>query len=152
MVDPRYPPTAPLPGEQALTSLGLDLTQPRPATSEQRFPDGGAFRLEIPSVEGMGPLSAVVAEAERLGVTLHRVSQGSGVMMLSDGEIDDMVALCQERHLELSLFLGPRGTWDIGGAVRAPAGGGGPRARGRDQLGQAVAESARAAEHGVPCV
>ena len=45
----------PLPGETALRSLGLDTTQPRPATSAVRFPDGGAWRIEIPSVEGVEP-------------------------------------------------------------------------------------------------
>jgi hypothetical protein len=46
------------------------------------------------------------------------------------------------------LFLGPRGTWDIGGATRSPSGGTGRRARGADQLGQCL-EDVRAAELGV---
>jgi hypothetical protein len=39
---------SPLPGEAALGRLGLDITQPRSATSEHRFRDGGAWRVEIP--------------------------------------------------------------------------------------------------------
>ena len=74
----------PLPGEAALVRLGLDVTQPRPATSEKRFPDGGAWRVEIPSVEGPHALEAVLEEAATLNVPIHRVSQGSGVMMLTD--------------------------------------------------------------------
>ena len=41
--------------------------------------------------------------------------------------------------------LAARGTWDIGGAVRSPSGGGGPRARGLDQLDQCIADCRRAA-------
>jgi len=138
-----------LPAEAQLQALGLDVTQPRPHTSEGRFPDGGAWRVEIPSVEGPEPLRAVLEEAERLDVPVHRVSQGSGVMMLADAEIADMLALCAEHAVELCLFLGPRGTWDLGAATRSQSGGAGPRARGRDQLGQCIEDCRRAAELGV---
>jgi hypothetical protein len=121
----------------------------RPPESAHRFPDGGAWRVEIPSVEGVEPLRAVLDEAERLRVPVHRVSQGSGVMMLTDGEIAEMVGLAGDRGVELSLFLGPRGTWDIGGAALSASGGAGPRARGLDQLGQCLADCRRAAEVGV---
>ena len=137
----------PLPGEAALARLGLAVTQPRPATSEKRFPDGGAWRVEIPSVEGPHALEAVLAEAQELGVTIHRVSQGSGVMMLTDAEIAEMLSLAG--HIEVSLFLGPRGTWDVGAATRSLSGGSGPRARGRDQLGQCLEDCRRAADLGV---
>jgi len=137
----------PLPGEAALARLGLAVTQPRPVTSEKRFPDGGAWRVEIPSVEGPHALEAVLAEAQELGVTIHRVSQGSGVMMLTDAEIAEMLSLAG--HIEVSLFLGPRGTWDVGAATRSLSGGSGPRARGRDQLGQCLEDCRRAADLGV---
>jgi hypothetical protein len=136
-------------GENHLHRIGLSNTQPRPATSQDRFPDGGAWRIEIPSVEGPEALRAVLDEAGRLEVPLHRVSQGSGVMMLADGDIADMVGLTEEADVELSLFLGPRGTWDVGAATRSTSGGSGPRARGTDQLGQCVEDAVRAAELGV---
>jgi hypothetical protein len=136
-------------GEDHLERIGLPNTQPRPETSHERFPDGGAWRIEIPSVEGPEALRAVLDEAARLEVSLHRVSQGSGVMMLSDGDIGDMVELTDEAEVELSLFLGPRGTWDVGAATRSTSGGSGPRARGADQLGQCVEDAVRAAELGV---
>ena len=52
-------------------------------------------------------------------------------------------------HIEVSLFLGPRGTWDVGAATRSLSGGSGPRARGRDQLGQCLEDCRRAADLGV---
>jgi len=62
-------------------------------TSDKRFPDGAQYRVEIPSTEGPRALEAVLEEAERLDVRIHRVSQGSGVFMLSDAELDEMARL-----------------------------------------------------------
>lgn len=104
--------TFPLLGDEQLQALGMDAAQSRRPTSDRRFPDGGAWRIEIPSVEGPEPLQAILDEAARLDVPVHRVSQGSGVMMLDDGEITEMLALTAEHGVELCLFLGPaaRGT------------------------------------------
>jgi hypothetical protein len=63
-----------------------------------------------------------------------------------------MVKACEERHIELCLFVGPRGTWDVGAGVKASSGGSGPRARGRDQLAQCVEEAERAVALGVRCL
>ena len=135
------------PGAHALSALGL-APEEGPAASPYRFPDGGAWRIEIPSVEGIEPLRAVLEEARALNVPVHRVSQGSGVMMLSDAEISEMLGLAADAGVEVCLFLGPRGTWDIGAAASA-SGGAGPRARGTDQLGQCLADLQRAADLGV---
>ncbi|MFC4909413.1 hypothetical protein [Actinomadura gamaensis] len=136
------------PGERALAALGFPERDRGPAGSAHRFPDGGTWRTELPSCEGPAVLEAVLAESERLEVPLHRISQGSGVWMLTDAEIGEMVAACAERGVELCLFLGPRGTWEPGGGARTYAGSG-PRARGRDQLAQCVAEAERAVALGV---
>ena len=144
----QSPPPA-LPGQAYLDAAGLPGPHPRPPTSEARFPDGGAWRVEIPSVEGPAALEAVLEESQRLEVPVHRVSQGSGVMMLTDTEITDMLAMAEARQAELCLFTGPRGTWDVGAATRSGSGGGGPRARGRDQLGQCLEDIGRAVELGV---
>ncbi len=55
--------------------------------SPKRFPDGAQYRVEIPSVEGPACLEAVLEEADRLEVRVHRVSQGSGVFLQTDEEI-----------------------------------------------------------------
>ena len=83
--------------------------------SDARFADGLRYRIEIPSVEGPAVMRAVLEEAERRNVPVRRVSQGSGVMMLSDGELDEMAELGRDRGVEVCLFLGPRGSWDTGG-------------------------------------
>ncbi|MEU9749439.1 hypothetical protein [Streptomyces niveus] len=141
------------PGEQALAALGLAAPDDHPAdVSPHTFPDGGTWRTEIPSVEGPEALAEVLAESARLDVPVHRVSQGSGVWMLSDDEITEMAGACAERDIELCLFTGPRGTWDIGAATRTDSGGAGLRARGHDALAGSVEDALRAAELGVRCL
>lgn len=137
-----------LAGARQLSSLGIS-RQASPPTSSGRFPDGGAWRVEIPSVEGLEPMRAVVEEASALAVPLHRISQGSGVMLLSDAEISSMVSLGHESRVEVCLFLGPRGHWDIGAAAVSMSRGAGPRARGVDQLAQCLEDMRRAADLGV---
>jgi len=80
--------------------------------SAHRFPDGGQYRIEIPSVEGAEAALTVLDRAAESGVPVHRISQGSGIMVLSDAEIGDYVRLGAERRVEVCLFTGPRAPWD----------------------------------------
>ncbi|MGO4690114.1 hypothetical protein [Glaciibacter sp. 2TAF33] len=114
-------------------------------TSAKRFPDGAHYRVEIPSTEGVEGLAAVFQAADDYGVPLHRVSQGSGSMLLVDDEIREMAAMCHSRNVELSLFVGPRAGWDISGQRTF----GGNRLEGADQLVYSMDDLARAAELGV---
>ncbi len=88
-------------------------------TSDKRFPDGAHYRVEIPSVEGPRALAAVLEEAERQKVLIQRVSQGSGIMLLTDAEIREMAQLGREAGIEVSLFVGPRAAWDTGAQITA---------------------------------
>src|SRR5205807_866306 len=83
-----------------------------------------------------------------LGLRIHRVSQGSGVMLLSDAELDELAALEREHHVEVCLFLGPRGAWDAGGQALATEAAAGV-ARGAEAIEACVAEARRACEHGI---
>ena len=141
------------PGEQVLTALGLGAPAPDPAdASPHRFPGGGRWRTEIPSCEGPEALAVVLEESARLDVPVHRISQGSGVWMLTDAEITDMVQATAERNIELCLFTGPRGTWDTGASVRTDSHGAGLRARGHDAVAGCVEDAVRATELGVKCL
>jgi hypothetical protein len=121
--------------------------------STKRFPDGAQYRVEIPSVEGPAALAAVLEEAERLGVPVHRVSQGSGIMLLTDAEIREMARLGHEAEIEVSLFVGPRAAWDTGAQITASAGKNlGARLRGMDQVVFAVEDIRRACDLGIRSV
>src|SRR5512142_987968 len=107
--------------------------------SPYRFPDGAQYRIEIPSVEGPHVMEAVLEEAARLGVPIHRVSQGSGIMLLTDAEIQAMLNLGQSAGVEVCLFVGPRAAWDVGAQILSTSGKNlGARLRGMDQLVYAV--------------
>jgi hypothetical protein len=131
----------------------LDLPARDPAElpdSQKRFPDGAQYRVEIPSVEGPRVLETVLEEALRRGVQLHRVSQGSGIMLLTDAEILEMCTMAQEASIELSLFVGPRASWDTGATVVSGAGKVlGAQHRGQDQLAYALEDVLRGVSLGL---
>ena len=106
------------------------------------------YRIEIPSVEGPDVMRAVLDEAETRDVPVRRVSQGSGVMMLTDAEITEMARLGAQKGVEVSLFLGPRGAWDPGGQSAATAAAGGV-ARGERGVEWCVAEARRGVALGI---
>jgi Peptidase family U32 len=119
----------------------------------RRFDDGAHYRVEIPSVEGPRCLDAVLTEAERLDVPVSRVSQGTGVTLLTDAEIGEMVKLAADRGVELSLFARPCAAWGTSATARTPAGAVlAACAWGQDQLAAAVDEIRRAADLGVRSV
>lgn len=82
--------------------------------SNKRFQDDAKWKIEIPSVEGPKAMATVIAEAKERNVPVARVSQGSGIMLLTDSEITEMVDLGKKNNIEVCLFVGPRASWDIG--------------------------------------
>lgn len=88
----------------------------------KRFPDGAQYRIEIPSTEGLASCRAVVEEAKARGVTVHRVSQGSGINMMTRGEQLDFLRLGRDNGMEVCWFVGPRNAWDISAVARTDAG------------------------------
>jgi len=134
---------------ELLSAAGLPQER-LPEASPHRFPDGAEFRVEIPSVEGPAVLAAALDEAAKRGVTVNRVSQGSGAMLLSRRELSDMARLGADAGLEVSLFVGPREEWGTFAMSRSPDGSavaGG--IRGMRQLRYAVEDELRAVECGI---
>jgi hypothetical protein len=114
------------------------------------FPDGAHFRVEIPSVEGPRVLAEVIAAATAEGITVNRVSQGSGAMLLSERELREMSALAADAGIEVSLFVGPREGFDVGAHARSADGAAHfGQLRGARGLAFAVEDVARACEHGI---
>jgi hypothetical protein len=129
--------------DAALTRLGT-------GSEASRFPDGAHFRVEIPSVEGPAVLEEVVRAADREGIVVNRVSQGSGAMLLREADLRAMSDIGAAAGIEVSLFVGPREGYDVGAHARTPDG----RAhsgqlRGFRGLRYAAEDVARAAECGI---
>jgi hypothetical protein len=137
-----------------LASIGLpdhDLTELPDST--KWFPDGAQYRIEIPSTEGPRAFEAVLDEAERRRVPVVRVSQGSGVFMHTDEELDEMARLGATAGVEVSLFARPNAGWDTSAMARAPVGPlVAPVARGTEQLVAVLEDARRAADHGIRSV
>lgn len=137
-----------------LESLGLppgDL-HALPA-STKRFPDGAQYRVEIPSTEGPAALAAILEEANFYQLTVHRVSQGSGVMLMTDDEIREMARIARSHQVEVSLFARPNAAWDTGAMTTASAGKSvSPRLRGQEQLVYCLEDVKRAASLGIRSV
>jgi hypothetical protein len=115
--------------------------------SEKRFPDGAMYRIEIPSTEGPRCLDAVLGAAGELDVRVHRVSQGSGVFMQTDTELDEMAATARAARVEVSLFARPNAAWGLSATARAHAGFA-AAAHGQEGLVANLEDCLRAADHG----
>jgi hypothetical protein len=115
--------------------------------SAKRFPDGAQYRLEIPSTEGPRCLEAVLEEAVRLDVRVHRISQGSGVFLQTDAELDELARLATDARVEVSLFARPNAAWGLSATARAHAGFA-ASAHGQEQVVANLEDCVRAAEHG----
>jgi hypothetical protein len=105
-----------------LQGLGVPVCDSNLSASPKRFPDGAQYRIEIPSCENPQSLAAVLEEANRYQVRVHRVSQGSGIMLLTDAEISEMLRMAKQAKIELSLFVGPRAPFDTSPQPLAPSG------------------------------
>ena len=116
-------------------------------SSTKRFPDGALFRVEIPSTEGPRCFEAVLDQAERLDVRVHRVSQGSGVFMQTDRELDELSQLARDARVEVSLFARPNAAWGLSASARThPALA--ASAHGQEQVVANLEDCLRAADHG----
>ncbi len=118
--------------------------------SQKRFPDGGQFRFEVPGIQSPKTMKALLDEALKSDIFIHRVTQTKGIMMLSDEEIDEMVSLAKDYGCELFLSVGPRATYDTSATVHTKEGSRiGYRLRGYDNLVYAVEDVKRACRLGV---
>ncbi len=140
--------------KKILAKQGLPDEDPAAApTSTKRFADGAAWKIEIPSTEGPRALRVVIEEAAARKVPVQRISQGSGIMLLTDAEILEMVELGAAHNIEVNLFVGPRATFDVGAQVFSPAGRAlGLSLRGANQLGYALEDVLRAVRLGIKSI
>lgn len=105
-----------------LSRLGIAAEEGALSASSKRFADDAQFRIEIPSCKSPVPLAAVLEEAEKCKLVIHRVSQGSGIMLMTEQEILEMARLACQARIELCLFVGPRAPFDVTPQPHTPAG------------------------------
>lgn len=137
-------------GATLLGRIGLPERDPGELpTSSKRFADGAAWRMEIPSVEGPACVRAVLDGAAQRSVPIRRMSQGSGVFLHTDDELDEMAMLAAGAGIEMSLFARPCAGWGVSAMARSAVGPLlAPVAAGQTQLGAVLDDVLRAVEHG----
>jgi len=120
-------------------------------TSTKEFPDGANFRIEIAGVERASTMEAMIKEADRRSVTIHRAIAAVGGSTYCDfEELKDMAAMANEAKIEIIMTVGHRKGWDVGskeistseGAMQAF------RLRGSDNISYHIADIMRNIEAG----
>lgn len=134
-----------------LSSLGLtpsDLMHLPDSTS--RFPDGGSYRIEIPTINSLSACVAALDESTRLKIKINRITETIGIFRHLKQEIREWVSVCRDYGCELVMSPGPRATYDTSATAQTVHGSRiAYRLRGQDQLSRAIADILRAVDLGV---
>jgi hypothetical protein len=119
-------------------------------SSALRFPDGAAFRIEVPTVNSAEAVAALLETATKNGITINRVTETYGMFRHTREEIKEYCRLCNDYGAELLMSTGPRATYDTGATVLSPQGVRiSYRLRGMEQVLRAVEDIKRGYDLGV---
>jgi len=120
-------------------------------TSAKSFPDGANYRIEIAGVERASTMKAMIDEAGRRGVTVHRAIAAVGGSTYCDfGELKEMAAMANEAQIEVIMTVGHRKGWDVGSKEISTAEGAMQafRLRGCDNISYHIADIMRSIDAG----
>jgi hypothetical protein len=120
-------------------------------TSPHTFPDGAHFRTEIAGVERASTLEAMVEEARKKKIIIHRaIATVGGSTLLGFSELQAMARLAREEKIEVIMTVGHRKGWDAGSKELSTPEGSmqGFRLRGSDNLSYWLADMMRNLEAG----
>jgi hypothetical protein len=119
-------------------------------TSTARFADGGAFRIEIPTVNSAEAVASLLETAAKNNTVINRVTETYGMFRHTAAEIKEYCRLCHDYGAELLMSVGPRAPYDTGATVQTPQGVRiSYRLRGMDQVLRAVEDIKRGYDLGV---
>jgi hypothetical protein len=115
-------------------------------TSEKAFPDGAKWRIEIAGVERASTMRAMIDEAEKRNVTVHRaVATVGGSTYCDFEELKDMAGMAKDAGIEVVITTGHRKAWDVGSKEMSNVEGvmQGFRLRGSDSISYHIADIMR---------
>jgi hypothetical protein len=119
--------------------------------SEKRFADGAHYRIEIAGVERASTMEALIDEAHKRNVTIHRAIAAVGGSTYCDfEELKDMAAMARDEKIEVIMTVGHRKGWDTGSKEISTVEGAmqGFRLRGSDNIAYHIADIMRSIEAG----
>ncbi len=122
------------------------------ADSPKSFPDGAHWRIEIAGVERASTMEAMIEEARKRQVTVHRVVATVGGSTYCDfDELKAMAKMAREEQIEVVMVIGHRKAWDAGSKEAATPEGvmQGMRLRGSDNISYHIADIMRNIEAGI---
>lgn len=118
-------------------------------TSTQRFPDGAAYRIEVPTVNTADAVASLLDTATKNNIVINRVTETYGMFRHTAAEIKEYCKLCGQYGAELLLSVGPRATYDTGATVLSEQGVRiSYRLRGQEQMIRAVEDIKRGYDYG----
>lgn len=115
------------------------------------FPDGAHYRIEIAGVERPSTMEAMIDEARRRSITVHRAIAAVGGSTYCDlAELRAMAEMARDEHIEVVMTVGHRKAWDVGAKEAASSEGAmqGFRLRGSDNVAYHIADIMRSIEAG----
>jgi hypothetical protein len=115
-------------------------------TSTKSFPDGASFRIEIAGVERASTMEAMIDEAHKRNVTIHRCIAAVGGSTYCDfEELKAMAQMARDEKIEMIMTVGHRKGWDAGSKEISTAEGAmqGFRLRGSDNISYHIADIMR---------
>jgi hypothetical protein len=75
--------------------------------SEKRFPDGANYRLEVSGMETPGVLEAVIDEAKKLGIPIHRaIATVNGSKHWNNHDLMDLAKIAAKNRIEVIICPG----------------------------------------------
>jgi len=120
-------------------------------TSTKTFPDGANWRMEVAGVERASTMEAMIDEAGKRNVTVHRVVATVGGSTYCDfEELKAMAQMAFDEKIEVVMVVGHRKGWDPGSKESATPEGAmqGFRLRGSDNISYHIADMMRNIEAG----
>jgi len=120
-------------------------------TSQQTFPDGANYRIEIAGVERASTMEAMILEARKRDVTIHRVIAAVGGSTYCEfEELEAISQMAREEQIEVVMTVGHRKGWDVGAKESATSEGAlqAFRLRGSDHISYHIADMMRCIEAG----
>jgi hypothetical protein len=121
-------------------------------TSTKTFPDGGNWRIEISGVERASTMEAMIDEAHKRNVNIHRaVVTVGGSTCVDREELKAIAKMGRDEKIEVITTIGPRKAWDAGAKASGFEEGAmvGMRLRGTDSISYWLADMMRNIECGL---
>jgi hypothetical protein len=121
-------------------------------SSKLSFPDGAQYRIEIAGIERYSNLAAMIDEAKKRKLPVHRaICTVGGSTYVDFSELKDMAKLAYDEQIELVMVIGHRKGWDVGSKEMGYPEGivQGPRHRGSDNIAYWVEDMMRNVEAGI---